>query len=209
MKKNKPLFMFKKINRKDCLDKYPKLPQSDNLSEDFSFPKFFRAYILMLSSKSIKAHAKNLATEILNLIEHLSVDSLVFLGDAETPWLYQENDYQPVKSALEYLSEKKVGRKFIGGFEIGITELRQFITHLFWLVRCNASFPIVHFTNKDQQFIGSICKYGNIHLFTLNKKDDGLLQEALKKSHLTILHGEKCSDQFSKTGRLEGRQTIG
>ena len=200
--------MFKKINRKDCLDQYPKFPQSDNLNEKFFFPKEHQGYILMLSSKSIKSHAKNLATETVNLIEHLGIESLIFLGDTETPWLYQQNDYTPVKSALQYLSEKRVGRKFNGGFEIDINELRLFITHLFWLVRCNATFPIVHFMDKDQHFIGSICKYGNIHFFSLYKKDNDLLKEALKKSHFTILQEEKCSDQFSKTGRLKGRQTI-
>ena len=77
--------MFKKINRKYCLDQYRKFSQSDNLNEDFFSPKVHRAYILMLSSKSIKGHAKNLATKVSSLIEHLSVDSLVFLVDGETP----------------------------------------------------------------------------------------------------------------------------
>jgi len=200
--------MPKKINRKDCLTKYPKFPQSDHLNEDYFFPKVYRGYILMLSSKSTKGHVKSIAKEISNLIQYLRAGSLVFLGDTETPWLYQQNDYKPAMSAFQYLSEKKVGRKFNGGFEIAVDELPIFIAHLFWLVRCNAALPIIHFLDKDQDFIGSICQYGNIHFFTLNKRSDARLQDALIKSPFTILQEEKCYDQFSKTGRIKGREAV-
>ena len=200
--------MFKKINRKGCLAKYPKFPQSDHLNEDYFFPKVHRGYILKLSSKSIKGHAKNLAKEIGNLILGLGADSWVFLGDTEIPWLYQQNDYTPAKSAFQYLSEKKVGRKFNGGFEIAVDELPIFIAHLFWLVRCNAALPIIHFMDKNQDFIGSICQYGNIHFFTLKKRSDHRLQNTLIKSPFAILQEEKCYDQFSKTGRIKERQTV-
>jgi hypothetical protein len=200
--------MFKKVNRKVCLSRYPKFPQSDNQEEVFFFPKFYRRYILILSSKSPKGDAKGLAAEMVNLSKHLGITSLIFLGDTETPWLHQQNDYPRAKLATKYLSKKKVGRKFNGGFAIGAVELLQFIPHLFWLVRCNAALPIVHFMDKDQNFIGSICKYGNLHFFTLNKKFDNLLKEALKKSHFSISEDLKCSDQFSTTGRIKGRQAI-
>jgi len=201
--------MYKKINRKECLDQYPIFPQSDNRNEVFFFPKIYRRYVLMLSSKTIKRHAKNLAAEVSDLIEYLKADCLIFLGDTKTPWLYQQNDFESVKSALEHLYENKIGKTFNGGLELSITGLRPFLTHLFWLARCNAAFPNIHFTDKGQQFIGNICKYGNVHLFTLNRKCDSLLKAALKKSGLTILEEEKCSDQFSKMARIKGRQTKG
>ncbi|MHA4808402.1 hypothetical protein ACX0G9_09850 [Flavitalea flava] len=171
--------MFKKIARKACLAQYPKFPWTDHRHDNYFFPKARCGYILMLSSNSINRHAKNLATETVNLVQLLGVESLIFLGDTKTPWLYQQNDYKPANLALVYLFEKKVGSKFNGGFEISIDELAKFLTHLFWLVRCNATLPTVHFMNKKQDFLGSICKNGNIHFFALNKKCDSRLNDVL------------------------------
>src|SRR5882724_6176989 len=100
--------MFRKISRKNCLARYPRFPLNHHRTDSYFFPEAQRGYILTLSSRSLKGHAKALAKEIAGLVRAMGDESLMFLGDTETPWLYQENDYKPVHSALQYLSEKKV-----------------------------------------------------------------------------------------------------
>lgn len=104
--------MLSKINRKDCLNEYKVFPQRSyndvSDKEEFFYPKIFKSYILTLPSKSFKAHTKMLGIEIMSLLKYLHEDTLIFLGDTETPWLYQHNEYKPARLAQEYLTVKKL-----------------------------------------------------------------------------------------------------
>jgi hypothetical protein len=199
--------MFKKLSRKYCLEKYPQFPQSYHEKKISFFPKTCSYHVLMIPSDTLNGYSRRLAAEIIDLVQYMQATSLIFLGDTEVPWLYQQHDYKPVKNALQYLSQKKVGKKFSGGFEIGGTDLHAFLAHLFWLVRCNTVLPIVYFIDKDQRFIGCLCQYGNIHFSTMDKQANLLLKAALKKSALRILN-DNCLDQFSKTGKIKGRKIV-
>ena len=81
--------MLSKINRKDCLNEYKVFPQRSyndvSDKEEFFYPKIFKSYILTLPSKSFKGHTKMLGIEIVSLLKHLHEDTLIFLGDIETP----------------------------------------------------------------------------------------------------------------------------
>jgi hypothetical protein len=200
--------MLKKINRKDCIAQYPKFPRSDNFKEDFYFPTIVHGYIFTIQSKSAKTHLKNLSVGITKLMKGLEIDALIFLGDTEKPWLYQQNNYSPANQAYEFLVNKKVGKKFNGGFQIDLNELPLFTSHLSWLARCNAAFPIVHFSDKEQNFIGSICQHGNLHFYSLNEMSDGRLNDIIGKTRFKLLKGQECSDQFSKRAGIKGRETI-
>jgi hypothetical protein len=165
--------MLIKIKRQDCLDRYQTFPwRSYNSQKDeevFFYPKVYKSCILTLPSKSFKGHAKALGTEVTKLAEALHTDTLLFLGDTETPWLYQDNDYKPVKEAQAYLIASKVGKRFNGALQVNTAELPTFIKHLAWLTRCNAALPCFYFIDERQTIVGSICQYGNLHLDTLNE----------------------------------------
>jgi hypothetical protein len=197
--------MFKKLSRQYCLEQYPWFPQSDREKEKYFFPKIYTSYTLTLPVTSLRTFPKNLAGEIARLAQNMNAGSIIFLGDCAIPWLHRQHDYKPARTAQQYLSEKKVGKKFCGGFDISGNELPAFLAHLFWLVRCNAVFPYVHFTDQDRQFIASLCQYGNLHFHTIDKKTGNLFKKTLKNSSLNFLKGN-CFDQFSKTGKIRGRQ---
>jgi hypothetical protein len=55
---------------------------------------------------------KLLGIQLGNLIKHFNSDSVIFLGENEGAWLRKYNDYKPVKQALQYFSDKKLGKRY-------------------------------------------------------------------------------------------------
>ena len=201
--------MLTKINRQDCITKYPNLPLSEyNAKEDeydFHYPKVFAIYTLTLPSKSFKGHIKLLGAELCSLITALGFDKLIFLGDANTPWLYRDHDYPPAKEALQYLANNKIGKRFNGGLQVDIEQLPTFIKHLAWLVRSNAVLPYVHFVDDVQNIIGNICQYGNLHISTKTKNTDTHFKTAIAACKFEYVTDGHCYNKFSKSGAIKGR----
>lgn len=204
--------MLIKIKRKDCLEQYQQFPIRDydeDLDEEtFFYPEVFKSYILTLPSKSFKGHIKVLGIELAKLVKAFQFDSLLVLGDTETPWLYQNNDYNPAKEAQDYLTVNKVGKNFNGGLQVNSLELPVFIKHLAWLTRCNASLPYFYFLDKKQNLLGHICQYGNLHLDTLNEQSDKLLKQFTNSSRLEYGDNNSCRNWFGKTSAISGRQIV-
>ena len=162
----------------------------------------------MLASKSFKGHITQLGIELLKLTNQLNYDNLVFLGDTELAWLHQDNDYKPAKEAQQYLVDNKIGKRFNGALQIDNSELLAFVKHLSWLTRCNASLPYFHFTDKGQNIIGNICKFGNLHLDTLNEATDKSIRAFVDESRFIYLDSNNCFNQFGKTSSIVGRRII-
>jgi hypothetical protein len=204
--------MLLKIKRKNCLDKYRVFPlrgyDYEKDEEEFFYPEVFRSYILTIPSKSFKGHVKVLGMELTNLAKKLQVEGLVFLGDTETPWLYQYNDYKPVKAAQEYLTANKVGKQFNGAIQMSIPDLPVFISHLAWLTRCNAALPYFYFIDAGQNILGNICKYGNLHLDTLNEQSDKLVSAFVDKSKFKYGDENSCYNWPGKTSAIRGRRIV-
>jgi hypothetical protein len=204
--------MITKIKRQDCLDQFPSFPlrtyDYDKDEEECFYPKIYKSYILTLSSKSFKAHVKALSIEVTKLIKALHTVRLIFLGDTETPWLYQDNDYKMVKEAQEYLAGKKIGKRFNGALLVDNLELHTFMKHLAWLIRCNAAIPYFYFIDEGQNIVGSICKYGNLHLDTLNEQTDNSIKSILDNSKFEYGDNNSCYNWFGKTNAISGRRTV-
>ncbi|MEP7256465.1 MAG: hypothetical protein ABI666_11865 [Ferruginibacter sp.] len=200
--------MLFKIKRKDCFDKFPKFPKSNNYREEFFFPKCYKGYTLTLDALSLKGHIKLLSEELTSLVGLFGYDTLIFLGDAKNPWLWQDNDYKPVKEALHYLKVNKISRTFNGGIKVGKAELPTFLKHLTWLVRCNSALPDFYFMDEGQNIVGNICKYANIHLFTVNELTDKIFSKNIKSTRLESTGADNCYNKYYKSGAIPGRQTI-
>lgn len=204
--------MLAKIRRQDCLDQYEPFPlRSYDLQkeeEEFFYPQVYKSYILTLPSKSFKGHLNALGKEVTKLSQALHADTLIFLGDTETPWLYQKNDYKPVKEAQLYLTDKGIGKRFNGALKVDTTELPTFIKHLAWLTRCNAALPSFHFIDEGQHIVGSICKYGNLHLDTLNENAEKALIAFIHHSKFEFGDKNSCHERFGQTNAISGRQTV-
>jgi hypothetical protein len=202
--------MLIKIKRQHCLDKYPKFPIRwyDDIKEDldYSYPKVHHSYILTLSSKTFKGYTKLLGNELTKLANGLGFETLIFLGDTNTAWLSQDNDFKPVKEALQFLIDNKLGKRFNGALQVDKSGLAIFIKHLCWLSRCNAALPYFYFTDTGQNVVGTICQYGNLHIDTVNKETDMVFKDIVAKSQFELLTDKMCHEQFSKTGAIKGRE---
>jgi len=200
--------MLKKLSRNEAFEKFPAFPKRDYIEEKdeeiFFSPQTFEAFILTVSSTSINNHVKLLASQLKILLSELDIDTLTFLGDTDTPWRYQKNDYKPAKEALLFLEENRIGKKFNGALQIDTTSLNPFIKHLFWLTRCNATLAYIHFIDNRQHLVGHICKYGIIHLHSLNKNTNALLKKAFDKTSFQQI--DQCIDPFNNYGPIKGRQ---
>ena len=204
--------MLTKIKRQDCLNQYQVFPlrgyDYKKDEEEFFFPDVFRSYILTLPSKSFKGHVNALGVEIAKLTKALHAEALIFLGDTETSWQYQQRDYKPVKEAQDYLTKKKIGKRFNGALQVDTAEMPAFIKHLSWLIRCNAALPYFHFTDQGQNIVGSICQYGSVHLGVLNELADKTLMLFIDRSKFEYGDTNSCNNWVGKTSAIPGRQTI-
>lgn len=82
--------MILKINRQDCINKFPTFPLREYNAKENDFidyyPKTFASYILTLSAKSYIGHFKLLGTELTNMTTYMGENELIFLGDLKTSW---------------------------------------------------------------------------------------------------------------------------
>ena len=202
--------MITKIARQDAIEKYPYLPLRvwDSKKEEYveKFPQTYARYVLTLPSKSYRGQIKLLGTELKRLAKSLGFDKLVFLCDLNIAWLKQEHDFKPAKEALKYLADNKVGKRFNGALQLDTTQLSEFIIHLSWLVRTNTLLPYVYFVDHDQNFLGTICQYGNLHFSTITKTADEKFKNVILETKFEFITDHICFDKFSKSGAIKGRQ---
>lgn len=201
--------MLIKIARQKAIDTFPILPvRYYNPKEDeevFNNPKVFANYVLTLPSKSFKGHQKLLGTQLVNLAKSFGCDKLIFLGDTGIAWLKRLNTHDTFLEALQYLVDKKIGKRFNGALQVDTEELSTFITHLCWLVRTNGILQYVYFTDPAQNFTGNICQYGNLHISTKNNAADTRFKKIISKSQFTFLTGTNCINKFSKKNVIKER----
>jgi len=184
--------MVIQINRQECLDKYSNFPKSDNLKEDYFYPKYYSSFILKLETKSKNENSNNLSNEFTKLLIDFGIDSLIFLGDTNMPWLYLTSSNEHVKKALHYFKDNKISKTFNGALEVKIDEMVEFIMHLYLLTSIFAALPIFHFMDKKQNFVGNVCQYGHVHMALLNKKADQRFRKLIEKSDFNYLLDKQC-----------------
>lgn len=150
---------------------------------------------LVISSKD---NTSEYLIDIANVIEKIRIElkeiDLIVLGIQNTPWLYQENEYLPVKNALDYLKQR-IDNKFYGGFLLSKDEIQEFIPHLFWLTRCNASLPFFYMSFSKSKTIFTICKYGVLHFEFYDKNEKLKILKILSDTDFKEL--DSCGDPIS------------
>ncbi len=149
---------------------------------------------LKSGKKNSKDYVHDLGESLEGLRIALHQKSLIILGDWTTPWLYQDNDYQLVKKALSFL-RLKVDNTFNGGFELAGPDLIEFIPHLFWLARCNASLPEFMMAFTDSKTVITLCKYGILHLEFYSLEEQLKILEYFNKREFVEV--KYCNDPVS------------
>jgi hypothetical protein len=157
---------------------------------------------------NMEKYIENLANGIVELSNRLQWKAVIFLLDYSTPWLHQDNDYKPVKKALDYLKKIGTSTNFNGGFKASGQDLKELTTHLFWIIRCNAALPDCYFSGVDKDFTADICKYGNIHFHFYSDKDKLEIQRTAEEIGMIGIEDGQCFENFSETSAIDGRQII-
>ena len=203
--------VLRNVTQEECdqwnleeLEDFNKKKDSPKLLVDLK-DKFSGSITLGFEPKTLENHIEELANCIENLALKLD-QPFIFLLDYTTPWLYQENDFEPIQAAYNYFNSIGIEKEFVGGSECSGNELKTFLSHLFWLVRCNVSSPECFFSGENTQFVMNICKHGIIHLEFYSEEENTQILDYCKE--LGMIEFEDCYDTFSYSNAIEGRQII-
>lgn len=163
--------------------------------------KWIGRVTLISNKEDSDSYLYDLGESLEKLRLQLKSSELIALGDWSTPWLYQDNDYKPVKESLHWI-RNRIDSEFNGGFLLKETDLIEFIPRLFWLTRCNMSLPQIMMTFENCKTIFSICKHGVLHLESYDKHE---LNNFIEFYHaLGFKQIENCYDPVN-FDRFEGR----
>ncbi len=173
-----------------------------NPFEDEVTAKWLGRNLLVSSQSTVSEYLNDISLFLETLRKELNEEYLMILGGFNVPWLCQDNDYLPVKQALKYLANQ-IDDTFSGGFLLNKNELFEFIPHLFWFIRCNASLPEFYLSYPNSRVIISICKYGVLHVdFFGHEEKDKVLKLS---SYLNFREVKTCQDPI-KFDDFNGRE---
>lgn len=168
--------MVKRISRDICLIKYRHLPLNEYEKECdkdvYFYPKVESTFWIKLEKNS----NKKLSKEICNLLKKLNIESLIFLGEINKPWISKFTssrlDYTPLIKVIEYFKKNKIEKRFNGAVKVEAEEFEKFIMNFYILTRCDGGFFDFNFTDENQNFIFYIHYSGDVRILTLNKKSN-------------------------------------
>ena len=153
--------------------------------------KFIGSRLAISSKDNTTEYLIDIANFIEKIRTELMETDLMVLGIQNISWLYQDNEYLPVKKALNYLKQR-IDNKFCGGFLLSKDEIKEFIPHLFWLTRCNASLPYFYMSFPKSKTVITICKYGVLHFDFYDKNEKLKILKILSEKDFKEL--DSCED---------------
>jgi hypothetical protein len=153
------------------------------------------SYIYNLPTASIDDYVNNLG-ECLKAYSTYTGSPLTFILDYGIPWLSQDNAYQPVQDAMEYLRSIGIDDKHIGAIRADGDDLPAVVHAVFWLGRCNADLPYCWFVSAEEGIVGSICKHGNLHFDAYSPDEKTGLANFIEAQNLSEI--EECADGFTE-----------
>ncbi len=145
---------------------------------------------LISNKKDPDSYLYDLGNSLEKLRLEFKYKELIVLGGLATPLISQDNDYKPVKEALDWFG-KRIDCKFNGGFLLKGEEVIEFIPRMFWLIRCNQA-PNIMMTFENSKTIMSICDHGVLHFESYDQTE---LDEYIKLyESLGFIKIENCYD---------------
>jgi hypothetical protein len=196
--------MIKRISYKNCLQSHGSIPHFEK--EKYIFPKTSAEIILTLDSSALKKHVDLITKQAKLLFARLGIKDLIFLQEVKCPWLFQKNDFYQVKKTEAYFLSLNITPRFDGGLKVPLAELSPFLSHLFWIIRCNADMPSINFVDEQQQLTGWMCKYGNLHLYPFTSGVKDIIYNWIDLSKLYSIQWNECHNKYYKTSAIKGRR---
>lgn len=183
------------------MKKYKNFPTTNNFGEGAFFPPIHKMYFLSVAKAPKTRYIRKMSVAAAGLIRELGYGTLIFIGDGKSPWLhrYQKSAgiSKSIDGAIQYFITNKLGKRFNGALKVNTSELSEFVRHTYWLTSPNAALPIFHFMDEGGNILGSICQYGIIHFYTLNRVTDDLFNKIVN-GRPTFLLSAECRTPYGK-----------
>lgn len=151
------------------------------------------SYIYNLPAAPIDDYVDHLGQCLQQLAEHFQ-PPLTFVLDYSIPWLSQENPDEHTQAAMSYLRSIGVTADYIGAIRATEEDVLSLTKAVFWLGRLNASLPYCWFAAGSEDLIGSVCKYGNLHLDAYSTAGKVAIDAFVMSQELTEI--EACTAVF-------------
>ncbi|MCX2743168.1 hypothetical protein OO013_04790 [Mangrovivirga sp. M17] len=201
---------YRSFNREECNRINEELLTEFNRKADKinvkSLPKKFTFKVYDFPAASMSDLVLQIGLTFQKISNQLNAGPVLFMNDFAVPWLSQKNDYAPVKEAQMYLKRIGVDDDFAGGFIVNTPELLDFMSYLFWIIRCNAELPPCYFTFQKSKFVASLCKYGNVHFTFYNEEEMKVLEKIFDHLDMKEVPGGACLERFADGASIEGRR---
>ncbi len=123
---------------------------------------------------------------------------LSFIGTIETDFLQLKQARQLFLNATDDIGYNEA-------YSVDQASFTEVIQALFWIIRCDATIPYVLIQPDQSAYFFSICKYGNLHVYTPQESKSSLLND-LTACGLLNWRGNEY-ERFSSSGAIEERFT--
>ena len=90
---------------------------------------------------------------------------IYFFLELKNSWKIKYSDYELLSNAINGLENLVPGINNNNIIVASDKEILDFIIINFWFSRCAPSLSRILFATENDDFIGHICKHGNIHLY--------------------------------------------
>ncbi|QOJ30244.1 MAG: hypothetical protein HRU80_15740 [Ignavibacteriales bacterium] len=138
-------------------------------------PETFASLILAHSSTSLNHYPSAVARSFSKLMDILGVGEYYMIAHLPHQLLAKSKmSYPPLAKAYKRLAALSPADSRKHAFLISNELSAEVIKSIFWIHRCDQSVPeYVFFSPKDDSFVMSLCKYGNLHFeaFTPERAD--------------------------------------
>ncbi len=179
----------------DMVDQYQPCTISDINEKVFYHPEDTLSLYPLLFSNSITTFLGDNQIGSFLLISHTK---LSFIGTIET-------DITQLQHARQLFFSITADKSYDQAYKVGYSSFIDVIQALFWIVRYDATIPYIFIQPHQTNYFLSICKYGNLHVYS-SPKDTQSIESSLSTCGLLSWHGNEV-DRFSNTEMIEGRFT--
>lgn len=150
---------------------------------------------------NIYDYLQALSDGVFKLAELMGWNGMSFMLLYKTPWLLQRNAYPPVAAELKYLQSIGIDTDSADAISATGVELKRITKTIFWLGRCNALLPYIHFSATGADWVLYICKYGYLHVYSYDNHQR--IHEKLLEAGFSQYTGKQ--EDFLEGGAMIGR----
>ncbi|GMU85122.1 MAG: hypothetical protein AMXMBFR48_03640 [Ignavibacteriales bacterium] len=152
-------------------------------------PETFESLILAHNSKSLNHYPSAIARGFSRLMDILGISEYYMIAHLPHQLLAKSKmSYPPLARAYKRLHALSPSDSRQHAFLITNEISDEVIKSLFWIHRCDQSVPeYVFFAPKDDSFVMSLCKYGNIHFEAFTEARANQIRSAHRKAGLITI----------------------